>query len=341
MIETLDKRKAEDQFYSERFLFSYSGLNKLLYSPSMFYKHYVLRRRVEKLDKHLIEGKLTHCLLLDEEKFSEQFVLSQTKLPSENPKKVVDRIYIEYRKLLEQEIGTAEEVLSGFGEKILEVLEEINLYQSLGTDAQRIEKIVTDENSAYFDYLKIRDTKNIVDMEMMQRAMDAKEAIRMNPKACELLGLGCGEPPSGVWNELYLEADLPGRSFGIKGILDNLRAGASTKTLYINDVKRTSKTIAEFPESLEYYRYWMQAVIYSKLVAFNVEKFTGGEKDWTMVFHFIVIDISNQVYCFGVTNESMREWNLKTSDVLDDASYHYVKRDFTLPRKFAEGIVVL
>ena len=30
-----------ERFYQNKFYFSYSGLNKLLYSPAMFYNHYV------------------------------------------------------------------------------------------------------------------------------------------------------------------------------------------------------------------------------------------------------------------------------------------------------------
>ena len=58
----------EEEFYNKDFKFSYSSLNKLLFSPSLFYKDYILKEREEKTDKHLIEGKLLHLLLLQPEK---------------------------------------------------------------------------------------------------------------------------------------------------------------------------------------------------------------------------------------------------------------------------------
>ena len=33
----------EDMFYKEKFSFSYSSLNKLLFSPKLFYKDYILK----------------------------------------------------------------------------------------------------------------------------------------------------------------------------------------------------------------------------------------------------------------------------------------------------------
>jgi hypothetical protein len=40
-----ERIQKEQEFYDKDFLMSYSGLNKLAFSPSAFYKHYVLGRR--------------------------------------------------------------------------------------------------------------------------------------------------------------------------------------------------------------------------------------------------------------------------------------------------------
>ena len=63
----------ENNFYSKKFKFSYSSLNKLLFSPSLFYRDYILEEREIKTDKHLIEGKLIHLLLLQPEEFDKEF----------------------------------------------------------------------------------------------------------------------------------------------------------------------------------------------------------------------------------------------------------------------------
>jgi hypothetical protein len=76
MVNTkLDAKGLEDKFYSQPFSFSYSGLSKLLYSPGLFYNHYILQEREEKLDQHLVEGKVIHCLILDNGSFNNQFIV--------------------------------------------------------------------------------------------------------------------------------------------------------------------------------------------------------------------------------------------------------------------------
>ena len=80
----------EEEFYANKdFCFSYSSLNKLLFSPSLFYKDYILKYREVRTDKHLVEGKLIHCLLFEEDKLEEKFSIVPGKTPSDNIRKVL------------------------------------------------------------------------------------------------------------------------------------------------------------------------------------------------------------------------------------------------------------
>ncbi len=81
----LDKQK-EAIFYNKDFKFSYSSLNKLLFSPSLFYKDYILYDREVRTDKHLIEGKLIHCLVFEPENLKDKFNVLPGKLPSDSVK---------------------------------------------------------------------------------------------------------------------------------------------------------------------------------------------------------------------------------------------------------------
>ena len=135
------------EFYSKPFYLSYSGLNKLLYSPALFYKHYILQQREEKLDSYLIDGKVIHCLLLDNGSFDEQFILMPSTLPTDNTRKLVDRIY--------DQVKEAPGLLENYTVEILEYLKEIKLHQSLKTDQQRLDKILTDDAKSYFEFLKV------------------------------------------------------------------------------------------------------------------------------------------------------------------------------------------
>ena len=72
-----DPRVLEDMFYAKQFAFSYSSLNKLLHSPGLFYRQYILGDREELMEASVIEGRVIHALLLDQESFSDQFVIAR------------------------------------------------------------------------------------------------------------------------------------------------------------------------------------------------------------------------------------------------------------------------
>ena len=322
----------EEEFYSKPFNLSYSGLNRLLFSPKLFYSHYVLQQREEKLDSYLLEGKVIHCLLLDGDNFDKQFVISPLSLPSDNPKIVVDKVF-----RYAQETNSLDQDLRSFEAVILDILKEINLHQSLKTDEQRVDKMVTDQTVSYFDFLKQKGSKDVIDTEMYNRCLESVQVLRQNPEVVKVLDL-YGNSGSTVYSEHQIQIDLPGYPFGLKGIIDNLVVNESNKTIVINDLKTTGKTVAEFAETVDYYNYWLQAAIYKKLVMMNF----AVDGTWKVEFNFIVIDKYKQTYVFPVSDETMNKWYLTgLSNALAKAKYHYEKREFSLPYDMVVTKVVL
>ena len=335
MIQTKEETNVlalEEEFYSKPFNLSYSGLNRLLFSPKLFYLHYVLQQREEKLDSYLLEGKVIHCLLLDGDNFDKQFVISPLSLPSDNPKIVVDKVF-----RYAQETNSLDQDLRSFELQILDILKEINLYQSLKTDEQRVDKMVTDQTVSYFDFLKQKGSKDVIDTEMYNRCLESVQVLRQNPEVVKVLDL-YGNSGGTVYSEHPIQIDLPGYPFGLKGIIDNLVVNESNKTIVINDLKTTGKTVAEFAETVDYYNYWLQAAIYKKLVMMNF----AVDGTWKVEFNFIVIDKYKQTYVFPVSDETMNKWYLTgLSNALAKAKYHYEKREFSLPYDMVVTKVVL
>jgi len=138
----VDKTK-ENEFYAKDFNFSYSSLNKLLFSPSIFYKEYILKDREIRTDKHLVEGKLVHCLLLEPENLEKKFKIVPGKTPTDSVRKVLHII---------SEKFSAEKLADVPDSVITDVLKEVNLYQSLKTDEQRIAKIKIDDYETYWKF---------------------------------------------------------------------------------------------------------------------------------------------------------------------------------------------
>lgn len=336
MIETIKKTPAEleQEFYSKPLNLSYSALNKLVYSPSLFYNYYILQQKEDKTDSYLIEGKVIHCLLLDDGSFDTNFVLLPSKLPSDNTRIVVDKVFA-----LANDKSLS---LEDHQQIILDVLKEINLHQSLKTDEQRIAKIVTDETKTYFEFLATKGNRDIIDSETLQKCSQSVDILKSNSKVCDLLGLyTSGIENIQMFNEIALSVDkhYTNRPFGLKGVVDSIQVNYDLKTIYINDLKTTSKTITDFPDTISVYNYNLQAVIYKLLVSNKFENIITP--DWKIIFNFIVIDRYDQVYCFEVSENTMAQWLIELNIRLDEAAWHYNNHSYKLPYRFEISPVIL
>lgn len=334
MSSTKSSQELEAEFYSKPLNLSYSGLNKLLYSPQLYYKHYILQQREEKLDSYLIDGKVIHNLLLDDGSFEKNFILLPSTLPTGNSRLVIDKIY--------EQTKEAPGLLSDYTTEILTILKQINLHQSLKTDEQRIARIITEENASYFEFLKVKGTKDLIDSETLQRCNESVDVLKNNSKVTELLGTYRSEMENTkIYNELELSLDssILLRPFGLKGIVDNIKVDYDAKTVYINDLKTTGKTISDFKETIEFYNYNLQAAIYHRLVEEGTKDIRSI--DWNIVFHFIVIDKYMQVYAFEVSKDTMMNWLDILNKKLDEAEWHYKNRKYNLPFQFETSQVIL
>ena len=326
------------QFYNKKFYFSYSSINKLLFSPRMFYSHYVLNQREDSTDAHLVTGRVLHCLLLDPRTFDDQFMLLPGKLPSGNNKIIIDNIF-KYHCT----VGNDSLNLDDYSTEILSQLLSINLHQSLKTDEQRLAKILTEEHKDYFTFLKSSLDKTVVDEPTLHGCKESVEVLRNNTSVRALLQLDRTDEDTHitVYNELPLLIDVDYLPFGFKGILDNVVIDSESKTIFINDLKTTGKNLADFPEAVKFYKYWIQAVVYNKMAYYKFVKGQPDEADWTIVVTFIVIDKYNQVYPFQVSQESLTMWQHDFDYIEDIVKYHYENKDFTLPYALAMGQVTL
>jgi hypothetical protein len=333
MIEKIDINSQEIiDFYKKSFYFSYSSLNKLLFSPKHFYQHYILGQKEDKIDAHLVEGKMLHCLLLEPEKFSDQFIIQPGKVPTGNTLDVLLKVYEHYSQLNNSEL-----TLSDLKDPIINVLASINLHQSLKTDEQRLAKIITTENEEYFEFLKIKDTKAITDFTTKAKVEDSVEYLKDNKQVMSLLNLN---GPS-TYNELILQMDMQGVTFGLKGIVDNMVIDHESKTIFVNDLKTTGKPLQKFPETVDYYRYDLQAAIYYTLAKHKAKELDDKVNNYKVMFTFIVIDSFNNVYPFQVSSDTMKKWLVNLSYALNVAQYHYNNKLYGLPYELATLSVIL
>ena len=324
-----------DNFYKKEFNFSYSSINKLLFSPRMFYNHYVLKEKEDSTDSHLVIGRVLHCLLLEPANFDDQFAVMTSKIPSENNKKIIDNIF---RNYLVNQNNTL--TLEDYSKDILTHLLTINLHQSLKTDQQRLDKILTDENNEYFEFLKLSLGKTVIDQIILDNCKKSLDVIKANNDVRALLQLDKIQENDEieVYNELIVSMSDKNLPFGFKGVLDNVVVDHNSKTIFINDLKTSGKSIQDFPESVDYYKYWIQGTIYVMLAS---EKFLKDKQDWNVQLTFIEIDKYNQVYPYQVSSESLSKWKIDFEKIVTQIRWHYDNKKYDLPYDLALGNVKL
>lgn len=329
MPDTAFKEERESSFFNEKFYLSYSGLNKLLYSPSLFYNHYILNQR-EIDDNKGLEGRLVHCLLLTPDKFNEQFVLGNDGLISGKGKTVIDMLYEQQRHTEESTYPALEEL----GPQIIEFMVEAEYFQKLKDDTTRLAKMITPEAIQYWNHLWTSEGKSLVTNEQMISAANMVHMIRTNGYIMGLMGETVHDSfivPQ-KFNEIHLAAENIRPAFGIHGIVDNLVIDHEAKEVRINDLKTTSKDITRFSESIETYRYGLQAAMYLEL-AKHIPEVKAGYK---VVFRFIVVDPYMQVKAFRLKEETLAAYSEELQSKFDECMWHFENRRFDLPYEFCQ-----
>lgn len=352
MIKDQKTAQAENEFFAKRFQMSYSGLNKLAYAPALFYKHYILKQRDEEMTSSILNGKVIHCLLLDDGSFEKQFVLLPGTMPSDSVKKVIHRVYEEGQAAEEKALSTD---LNAYKDIILSIMVEMKFYQNLTDDKKadkdgikrtgdekRLDKIIMDSTQEYFEFLFKKGDRDVVDIPTMEYCAEIVELLRSNENVMYMLGLGNIPDTIQSMSEIMIEMDDASLPFGFKGILDNVKINHENKTIYINDLKTTSKAVSDFPESVDFWNLWIQAAMYKKLV--TQEFLLNNNLDpteWKIKFAFIVVDKYKQIYPFPVSDETMTNWELQLEAKIGEAKWHFENQRFDLPYAYATTEVIL
>ena len=329
----------EKEFYSKPFKFSYSSLNKLLYSPSLFYKDYILNEREEKTEAYLIEGKVVHCLLFEPENLNKKFNVSPSKTPTDSVRKVITKM-VALCAESQLEITDITNDSEEFKKIILDALISENLYQSLKEDSARLAKIQTEENKAYWEFIN-NSKLDVIDNDTLVKCQEKVDIIKANESVMSLFTKKQSDfdlDPIQTYAEQPLECKLKDLKFGLKGIIDFYQVDDDTKEVTICDLKTTGKTVTEFTETIDFYNYWLQAAIYCKLVYENLPE---DKKEYQIIFKFVVIDKYNQVYVFDVSELTLSNWAESFEQVIERANFHYTNNNYSLPFEFLTGKVIL
>ena len=67
-------------------------------------------------------------------------------------------------------------------------MKDMNYHQSLKTDQQRLDKILTNEMAGYWNFLRTKGNKTLIDQESLIFCKTAVDIIKLNPEICNLIG---------------------------------------------------------------------------------------------------------------------------------------------------------
>lgn len=316
---------------------SASAMKLLLDSPKYYFEDYVLGNKEIKKGKHFDEGSLVHCMVLEPETLSDNFVNMGIATPNDSIKGCIDY-------LLSLERNVAE--LGEYAEEIVSYLKEINLHQALVDDKKapyltgdekRVAKIITENSVEYFRLMVEAREKTIVDSTSWSKCLDKADAINANERAKFLLSKT--KDTDEVRYEMELSCKSDGLKYQVKGILDVIKVDREEKVIYVSDVKTTNGTLKDFKTSAEKFNYWLQEAIYNEL---SKSLARGSASNYKVEFNFIVVDKNNNVYCFPVSQESSEMWKKELTELINvKVDYHFTNKDFTLPYEFANNLVSL
>ena len=95
----------------------------------------------------------------------------------------------------------------------------------------------------------------------------------------------------------------------------------------------------DFPETVDFYKYWLQAAIYVILVGKNVDEKIA--QTYKISFKFVVIDKYDQTYAFDVSSNTLNQWTDNLHKLLEIVNFHYTECRYDLPYEFITRSVTL
>lgn len=323
-----ERLEKEDKFFSKPFVLSFSGLSKLIYSPALFYHHYVLEQKDDTKTQQMIEGSLIHCLLLKPENFDDEYILSLESSPTDSQKEVLHRLYKHHTELKKEDSEHSKKYLFEYDRALEDILSDMNLYQSM-KQPTRLAKMINEQTQNYWEYLKNADGKTIIDHDVYDYANSIVEKIKSDSVIMDVMGFfKTSFDNVEKHNELMLFCMSKDDQFALKGIIDNLVIDHDNKEIRINDLKKSSKGLSQFEDSIDFYKYWLQASIYKQVVMNTICK---DYTDYQVTFRFIVADQYMQIASIKISDDTMKEWDEKAKLEIEKANYHFSNRNFSLP----------
>jgi hypothetical protein len=316
--------------------YSNTSLGLLLYSPNDFYKKYILKEPVkESQNDGMRLGSLIHSFILDPETINNKYCILPSEIPTTEQMKTYLKTKANESKLLALDEFVTEE----------SVLEKAYKASGYKISPEKVEE-TSKQYSDYYNYLLEAERKIVISKTDYLFCESAAKKVLEDPILFERLGLNAN-PINDIitYNEITLETirtfsiNDEDYMFGLKGILDNLTINRQKKTIYLNDVKYTGKSLVLFKESFEFFEYYRQLAVYTLLAQdFLRDELING---YTMEIGIIAIDSSLISHYFPLSAESIDRGFERLKEAIKRFKRHSELDNWNKPLEFLENNVIL
>lgn len=225
---------------------------------------------------------------------------------------------------------------------VTEVLYEASQQLSYGGNWKKetvIKKLEEGGALEYFQFLKTNNEKGLIVLDAATAAQvnGCVKGIKANHRANDLLeAKAVPVRPGGsidgisVWNELEIYFKLLGED--CKALVDKLIVNHSTKTITIVDLKTTSKAVALFQESFEFYHYYRQMAFYQLAVISYLYDLGISIEAYEITVQIIAVETTGMQCCevIGISDEWIEKGYTEINSLMDRFRFHQANGDWSM-----------
>ena len=312
---------------------SHSSLSALSVSPQYFLKY--KRRELDKDSKAFDLGSAIHCYMFEFTEFNNRYVVSHSN-PVGGMMGVFIESYVEAEATIINEHMPKQLKLDGY-----QTLHEL-CYDKAGFKTALetvLKKFNSDENQAYYKFLKENLGKTVLSQDDMNTVMACHDSILKHQKASSLIFPGKGErKPEFEISWIYKDID-------VKSIIDNLILDVENKKVYIVDLKTSSKSVYNFERSYFSYNYYRQMAIYRLAVHSYLEKLGIDKKEYDILSYIVVVQTTGLHECV-VYKPALTDLSIgvdQFDELVDRYKWHVDNDQWDFPMEYYknDGIVNL
>ncbi len=310
------------------------------------YKKYILDREgTEEETPSLENGKLVHLYVED----PKAFVVSDVDRPTDMLASWVEEVYpyfkmaeFDMKEITEENVMIRTQALAVKGDR----------YKSTKDDDKAWKKFC--EGLPYLKHLILADEELCITSKQKELIENCVASLRNKKQASALLfeiGEDFGDEAFNeipmYWPESILVDNENKVDVDCKALLDRVKLSPTNKVAQIIDLKTTSKPIAKFSSSFEFYRYYRQMAWYLRALSkMLVGKFGEKEaKDWEMQVFMVVVE-TNGLYetkVFRVSDQYLAKGMIEARNLVSRIAYatHYNEWESSVEEVFGNGVIHL